>query len=183
MTITEQEYLRLTLADPDSKWELYCGELRGRPPMTWEHVRTAALLGHDLQRQLDRAEYIVLSEAGRIRRSESHYFVPDVMVVPVSIAHALFQEPGSVALFPDPMPFIGEVWSPSTGEDDVRTKLPAYKQRGDQEIWLLHPYERTVTTWVRQADGSYVETLHRGGTVHLSALPGVVIDLAVIFDT
>lgn len=183
MTVSEQEYLRLALADPDSKWELYCGELRSRPPMTWEHVRTAALLGHDLQRQLDPAEYIVLSEAGRIRRTARHYFVPDVIVVPVSVAHALFREPGSVAYFPDPMPFIAEVWLPSTGENDVQTKLPEYRRRGDQEIWFLHPYERTVTTWVRQADGGYVETVYRDGVVQLSSLPGVSIDLNVLFGS
>ena len=75
-----------------------------------------------------------------------------------------------------------EVWSPSTGDYDVDAKLPVYQQRGDREIWRIHPYERTLTSWLRQPDGSYQETLHRGGIVALVALPGVTIDLDELFD-
>ena len=181
MTVSEQEYLRLALADPDAKWELFCGELRNRPPMTWEHVRTAARLGHDLQRQLPRADYEVLSEAGRLRRSATQYFIPDVMVVPVPLAQRLFREPGTLAAFPEPLPFVAEVWSTSTGDYDVTDKLPEYRRRGDREIWLIHPYERTVRVWARRPDGEYTETVHRGGVVHLSALPGVAVDLDALF--
>jgi Uma2 family endonuclease len=177
MTVTEQEYLRLALADPDAKWELFCGELRSRPPMTWEHARTAARLGHDLERQLPRDEYEVLSEAGRLRRSATQYFIPDVMVIPVPLARRLFGEPGMLAAFPDPLPFVAEVWSPSTGDYDVTDKLPEYRRRDDREIWLIHPYERTVNAWTRRPDGEYTETAHRGGVVLLWALPGVAIDL------
>ena len=74
-----------------------------------------------------------------------------------------------------------EVWSPSTGDYDVDGKIPEYKPRGDREIWRLHPYERTLTTWVRQADGSYVETVHTGGVVRPAWLPDVAIDLAALF--
>jgi Uma2 family endonuclease len=74
-----------------------------------------------------------------------------------------------------------EIWSPSTGDYDLKEKLTAYQQRGDLEIWRLHPYERTLTTWVRQSDGSYEETLYREGIVKPAALPNVAIDLAALF--
>src|SRR5713101_1769996 len=73
-------------------------------------------------------------------------------------------------------------WSPSTGEYDVEGKLKEYQQRGDAEIWRIHPYERTITAWRRQADGRYTEALYRGGTVPVLSLPGVVIDLATLFE-
>src|SRR3712207_9504370 len=91
-TMTEDEYLRFVLTDPDEKWELHDGRLVCKPPMTWEHIRTAALIHSDLQQQLGRGEYIVISEAGRLRRDERHYYVPDVIVVPVARARGPFRE-------------------------------------------------------------------------------------------
>jgi Uma2 family endonuclease len=181
MTVSEQEYLQLVLRDPSIKWELHCGTLVERPPMTWEHSRTGARLGQAIRRQLPEDEYEVLSEAGRLRRSPTSYYIPDVIVVPAATAGELFREPGMVAAFPVPLPFVAEVWSPSTGSQVVTSKIPEYQRRGDHEIWHIHPYERTVTTFVRQPDGSYSETLYRGSTVHLTALAGVAVDLDKLF--
>jgi len=88
-----------------------------------------------------------------------------------------------LAIFSDPLPLVVEVWSPSTGDYDVDAKLPVYQQRGDLEIWRIHPYERTLTVWQRQPDGSYVETIHHGGIVTPVGLPGVEIDLDELFGT
>ena len=64
----------------------------------------------------------------------------------------------------------------------METKLRECQRRGDAEIWRLHPYERTLTTWRRQADGSYSETVYREGVVEPIALPGVRINLADLFE-
>ena len=80
-----------------------------------------------------------------------------------------------------PLPLVVEVWSPSTGDHDVDTKIPEYQRRGDQEIWRLHPFERTLTMWRRQPDGAYVETTVYGGTVSPTAFPWVTIDLDAVF--
>jgi hypothetical protein len=50
------------------------------------------------------------------------------------------------------------------------------------EIRRIHPYERTLTSWQRQPDGSYQEAMHRGGSVRPSGLPGVTIDLDRLWD-
>jgi Uma2 family endonuclease len=55
--------------------------------------------------------------------------------------------------------------------------LNAYKERGDQEIWYIHPYERTLTAWRKQPGDGYHETVCTGGIVPLAAIPGVQIDL------
>ena len=181
MAVSEQDYIGLALAEPDVKWELFHGVLRVRPQTPWEHVRTAARLCYDLQRQLSRDRYLTIAHARRLRRDERHFFIPDVMVVPVALARELFPEPGMLASFPVPLPFVAEVWSPSTGEYDVTDKLPEYRRRGDREIWFLHPYARTVTAWVRAPNGEYRESRYDGGIVTLSALPGVAIDLDALF--
>jgi Uma2 family endonuclease len=77
---------------------------------------------------------------------------------------------------------IVEVWSRSTGDFDVDAKLPEYQRRGDLEIWRIHPYERTLITWRRQADGTYNELLYTAGAVQPMALPDVTIDLDALFD-
>ena len=75
------------------------------------------------------------------------------------------------------MPLVVEVWSPSTGDYDVEVKLREYQQRGDAEIWRIHPYERTLTTWRLQPAGSYEQTVYSTGIIQLVALPGVEIEI------
>ena len=148
--------------------------------MTFRHGQIPMLLGHFLLSQLDRAQFQVVSEL-RVRRSSATVFVPDLMVVPAAYSEEIRDRP-VLAIFSDPLPLVVEVWSPSTGDYDVDAKLPVYQQRGDLEIWRIHPYERTLTAWRRQPDGSYQETIHREGVVKPAALPGVAIDLGALFD-
>ena len=81
-----------------------------------------------------------------------------------------------------PLPLVIEVCCPSTGDYDVDTKLGEYQRRGDLEIWRIHPFDRTLTAWRRQPDGSYTESQYAGGTVQPVALPNVTIDLDTLFD-
>ena len=183
MPVSEATYLQLVREDPESKWELHCGRLwsKSEQPMTWEHGDLYGFLGFLLQSQLDRSAYIVHWNAGYVRRSETQYYIPDLIVVPAEMADRLFAEEGTVEAYREPLPLVVEVWSPSTGRLDIDEKLPEYQRRGDREIWRLHPYERTLTSWVRQPDGAYVETLYRGGTVRPAVFPHVVIDLDALF--
>ena len=177
MPVSEATYLRLIEEDPERKWELRCGELHEKEPMTWAHESIAWRLGFRLQQQLDFDLFEVRVNAGRVRRSEERYYIPDVMVIPRELARRLFSDPNTVVVLPEPLPFIAEVWSPATGRTDVRDKLPDYRQRGDAELWLIHPIDRAVRIWRRQPDGSYTETVLHGGTVELAALPGVSVIL------
>jgi len=181
MIVSEEEYHRIALAEPAMKWELDCGRLRSKPPMTTWHNRTAWVLGFRLQEQLGFDQYEVRVDAGRTRRSPSHYYIPDVIVMPLAAVRRGLADTYALEAYAEPLPLVVEVWSPSTGDYDVDEKLPEYQRRGDLEIWRIHPYERTLIAWVRQPDGSYVETLHRGGVVRPAALPGVAIDLDALF--
>src|SRR4051812_48942798 len=175
--ISEQEYRDLALNDPDHAWELWDGVPREKPLMSMKHDNVSFLLGHMLQGQLDWAAFRVNVNGGKTRGSSRTYFIPDVVVIPAMLQRPYEDDPRAFNAFAEPLPLVVEVWSRSTGADDFATKLQAYRARGDAEIWFIHPYQRTLTTWHRQADSSYVEETYQGGSVPVTSLPGVSIDL------
>ena len=179
--MTEADYVEFMNSGVEGAWELHDGRLVEKPGMSWEHLDVITVLIALLHQQLDRAEYRVFAES-RVRRPSATVFLPDVAVVPTRYGDAFRNRPGTLAIFSEPLPLVIEVWSASTGDYDVDTKIPVYQQRGDQEIWRVHPYEQTLTRWVRQADGAYRETQHRQGMVTPVALPMVSIDLDALFN-
>jgi Uma2 family endonuclease len=181
MPISEETFKRVSLEDPDGKWELDDGCLRRKPKMTFKHNEVQILLGHALLSQLDRSEYVIRIDAGLVRRSATRFYIPDLMVISRADAQRQFPDLDTWEVYTDPMLLVVEIWSPSTGRYDLTRKLAEYKRRGDREIWFLHPIEHTLTTWRRQADGTYTEALHRGGQVQPATLPSVTIDLDEIF--
>jgi Uma2 family endonuclease len=177
--MTEAEYQEFVQSGVEGAWELHDGKLVEKPAVTWRHASIASLLGFFLQSQLDLDEYRVFYE-GRVRRPEATVFLPDVFVVPTAFGERC-KDLRTLAIISEPLPLVVEVWSESTGDYDVTAKLPVYQQRGDREIWLIHPYERTLMSWQRQPDGSSQQTVYRGGTVTPVALPWVTIDLDRLF--
>ena len=173
--MSEQEYERFVESHPDGQWELHDGVLVEKPGMSWRHLDVIGELVHLLRSQLDRSQYAVFAE-GRARRPTDTIFLPDVMVLPAAYGRDIVDDFG-LAIFSEPLLLVVEVWSQSTGDYDLTAKIPVYQQRGDRDIWRLHPFERTLLRRVRQPDGSYLETIHHGGIVTLAALPDVEIDL------
>src|SRR5688572_25402539 len=180
--ISGETYERLALAEPDRKWELRDGHLREKPAMTSAHNWLEVKLGYMLMSQLDWSVFQVRVDTGRVRRPEATYYIPDVFVISTSLVTPLLGQQDLLEVFDQPLPLVVEVWSRSTGDYDVEEKLTVYQQRGDLEIWRIHPYDRTLTAWRRQPDGSYDETIHREGVVNPTALSDVEIDLAALFD-
>ncbi len=181
MPVSEQTYLQLALEDPN-QWELHCGYLRRKPSMTAEHNQIAWELSFRLGQQLDRNLFTVRLGMGHVRRSPESYYIPDVFVIPVELVRPLRGLYNVLEAYDAPLPLVVEVWSPSTGDYDVDSKLPEYQRRGDLEIWRIHPFDRTLIAWRRQPDGSYAESHYAGGIVRPIALPGVAIDIDTLFD-
>ena len=180
--ISEQEFQELVFSDPDRTWELWDGVPREKPGMSIWHDGVASYLGALLTNQLHRQEYWVNVNGGKTRYTSRNYYVPDVVVIP---KRYIDPHKGNIRAFnayADPLPLVVEVWSPSTGDYDRETKLEAYRQRGDAEIWLIHPYDRTLTAWRRQPDGRYQVTTIQGGIISVDSLPGVTIDLDTLLD-
>ncbi len=179
MAVSYATYERVALEDTDGQWELVCGKLRERPLMTQEHNSIASRLVRQLLATLP-DEVEVRQNAPSLRIASGTYLVPDVAVITPGILGTIAPRP-HLETYEVALPFVAEVWSPSTGGYDVETKLPEYRTRGDLEVWRIHPQDRTVTAWRKQPDGSYSETLYREGAVPIESLPGVVIEMARLF--
>lgn len=182
MPVCMETYRSVALEDPEGQWELHHGRLVQKPNMTTEHNSLARILGFKLQLQLDLNRFTVSTNTGRVGKAdEDTSYIPDVMIIPTPALRRLLATPGTFEEYEEPLPLVAEVWSRSTGSYDINTKLPDYRRRGDAESWRLHPYQRVLTTWRRQPDGSYEERTVWGGTVRLHALPQVEIDLDELF--
>jgi len=179
--VSEQAYRRVALRDPDGPWELHRGHLREKPTMTFDHQWRTVKLGYQLLGQLDWRDHQVTINGGRVRRSAEGYYVPDLLVVPTALTRSLRGRSDVLETYDAPLPLAVEVWSPSTGGYDVDAKLPEYLARGDLEIWRVHLYERTLTAWRRQPDGTCERPVHQEGLVRPAALPGVAVALGTRF--
>lgn len=180
MPVTEATYRTLAEEDFESGWELVCGRLRRKPGMTLRHNTIQTELGYQLRAQLAPTEYAVSVNAARLRLPSGDHFVPDVVVVPAAAREAKWDETG-VEAYPEPMPLVIEVWSPSTGDYDVTEKVHGYQQRGDLEIWLVDLRTRSVRVIRRQAEGTYTERNQPRGGIRVASLPGVTLDLDAAF--
>jgi Uma2 family endonuclease len=176
-TISEQEYRELAFNDDQTKWELWDGVLVEKPPMSMRHDNVATYMGLALANQLDPTEFLVNINSGKTRYTARNYYIPDVVVIPAAYQHPFEHDPGAFNAYAEPLPFVAEVWSRTTGDYDMAAKLPVYQQRGDLEIWFYHPYEQRLIVQRRQSDGSYSEEHYTGGIVSIHSLPGVTIDL------
>lgn len=180
-SVSEADFRRLSLDDPQGRWELYRGQLRERPAMSVSHGRVMDRLLAQLYSRLNLAEFGLRTQHAWLRISPRTYYIPDIAVIPLEMERVLLELPRSLDAYPEPLPLVVEIWSPSTGNYDDNEKIRDYQTRGDLEIWRIHPYDRTLTAWRRQPDGAYVETVYRDGVVHLSALPAVAIDVTALF--
>lgn len=184
MLVQAKPYEELALAEGGQRLELHRGGLREKPTMSFGHNQSLRLLHRTLIVQLDPALYEVSSNASRLYRADEVsevYYIPDIAVIPVALMQRFREDRHALEVYRQPLPLVVEGWSPSTGDYDVDTKIPDYQARGDDEIWRLHPFDPSLRTWRRRPDGSYEVAVHNGGVIEPVALPGVVIDLDVLF--
>src|SRR5262245_40400173 len=114
MPVSEATYRTLALEDPDGRWELVDGCLRGKPAVSWEHSDVASYLGIRLGQQLNRRSFRVHIDTARLRRSARNYLVPDVCVIPAPLYQRRRNAaPGQLEYFDEPLPLVVEVWSAS----------------------------------------------------------------------
>jgi Uma2 family endonuclease len=182
MTMTEEAYETVALSEQGRFLELWNGSPLEKPPVSFRHGYAMNTLARLLGSALPFPDWHIRVEHARVRARDGSIVIPDVAVVPAALAErGLAETPDRLEVYADPLPFLAEVWSPSTGRYDRRVKFAAYRARGDAEIWRLHPDERTLTRWLRQDDGTCLDMVHTGGPVDLAALPGVTIDLDGLF--
>lgn len=180
--VSEEAYRELARMGEHRLLELHRGHLQEKPAVSYQHSYVTSELVESLLRQLDRAQFRVSLGQARLRVSSNTYYIPDVAVIPADLERSLrIAHPLKLDAYVDPMPLVVEVWSPSTGDYDFEAKLPDYQRRGDQEIWYIHPYHRTIAAWRRQPDGTYTEAMYRTGSVRAESLPDFEFDVEVLF--
>ena len=182
MPVSEVTYRRVALEDPDHAWELRCGNLVEKHPMSMWHNSLMRRLGAEIQRQLPIREFEVATNNARLRNSTGSYFVPDVAVIPATLLTIYSRDSRELEVYEEPLPFVAELWSPSTGDFDLTTKVPEYQLRKDAEIWRLHPHERFVESYRLDASGSYGVIRFTRGRIRLFQLPQVEIDLDELYS-
>jgi Uma2 family endonuclease len=160
--ISEAAFEQIVWSDPARKWELLDGRLVEKPGTCGDHGRIISRLAHQLQVQLNAAEYEVRTNEVRVRKPVDTIVVPDLLVIPTAYRDS-DSDWSSVPILTKPLLLVVEVWVPPTGDYDVDAKIPVYQQRGDLEIWRIHPHDRSLTSWVRQANGTYAETVYQSG--------------------
>ena len=121
------------LAQPgtEDRLEVHNGKLRAKPSLTFRHGSVSTYLGLRLVGQFDRTMYQVRVNHGRLRRTERSYYIPDVYVIPMSIITPEREASCELEIYDEPLPFVAEAWSKSTGDYDAEEKLPVYMDRGD----------------------------------------------------
>jgi Uma2 family endonuclease len=180
--MSEEEYREFALTEEGHRHELWDGVPQEKPPMNFRHSLVSSYLGFDLANQLDRRVHRVSVNGAKTRCSALTYYMPDVVVIPYTYQAPFIGDPDALDAYSDPLLFVVEVWSWTEEPYDFATKLQAYRERGDEEIWYIHPFERTLTAWRRQSDGRYTEDRYQGGEIPVATLPGVTIDLDKLID-
>ncbi|MCX7043966.1 MAG: Uma2 family endonuclease [Candidatus Sumerlaeota bacterium] len=79
--------------------------------------------------------------------------------------------------------FVAEIVSPSTAARDQRDKTALYERHGVKEYWILHPSDNTLTVRLLGKNKRYgaPQILDGRGSARVATLPGLVIDLDLIF--
>ncbi len=181
MPLTAETFAALVTEDTDGLWEIHRAKLREKPAMSFGHNEAQSLLAAQLVVQTSGMNFRVRQNAAHVMIANGDSYIPDVAIIPLRLTETFRTNPRQFEVYAEPLPFVAEIWSPSTGNYDVDAKIPGYRSRGDSEIWRIHPFDRTVSIWRRQADGSYKESEVRTGRVELSAISGVSIDIDQLF--
>lgn len=139
----------LTLPDDGIDRWLIAGELRERP-MTRRnrfHSFTMTAVATELElwrrQQSKPSGQVLTGDAGvRLRRDPDTSFGVDVAYVSADV---IAQQPSDLTII-DGLPTLAvEILSPSDTIEDINEKLSAYLEAGVPLVWIVNPYQHTVT--------------------------------------
>lgn len=147
--ITTEELLAL----PDDGMEgwLIAGELRERPMTVRNrfHSRTMIRVGKFLDNWLDEQPsprgQVLGGEVG-VRSSRDPDTTVGVDVVYVSADVIVHQTQETTLIDGAPTPAV-EILSPNDTIEEIREKITIYQSAGVPLVWVVHPYDRTVTVY------------------------------------
>lgn len=173
--LTIDAYYRMGQAGvfaPDARVELIEGEVVNMPPIGSAHAGTVNTLNWLLTSAL--GERTVVAVQNPVRLGDDSELEPDVAVLRPRPDRYRDSHPS-----PADVLLIVEIADTSL-QFDRSTKIPLYARHGIPEAWLVDLVNRLVSIYREPKDGIYrnVQTTGTPGTVELSQLPGVTIDLS-----
>jgi Uma2 family endonuclease len=172
---TYEDYLETP--DDGQRYELIDGEIFVSPSGIMRHqqisVRLSTLLftfveGNDLG--------VVVAAPMDVRLDHDLVVQPDVIAI----------LKGSPAYNPNELRVVGppdlavEILSPSTAMRDLNRKREIYEQYGVREYWIVDSDRKSVTA-LELADGIYRPIRPLAGQLQSSAIPGLILDIPVLF--
>jgi len=181
MPLTAETFAALVIEDSQGRWEIDRQKVREKPPMSFGHNQTARNLARQLILQLSPDLFDVLQNSGHALLPNGDSYIPDIVVVPNALTSPFQMNPKLFEAYEHPLPFVAEIWSPSTENEDIDATIPGYRLRGDLEIWRFYPFDRTASIWRRKVGGEYQESEVRTGSIELFAIPGITIDVGQLF--
>lgn len=69
MPITAETHERVAFEDPEGRWELHHGRLRGKPGMTFAHDQEIQLLAAQLHHRIDLTRFTIRINRGHVNRA------------------------------------------------------------------------------------------------------------------
>jgi Uma2 family endonuclease len=117
-----------------------------------------------------------LPEAGESDETNVTVVQPDILVVCDS--HKLDDKGCS-----GPPDFIIEIMSESTAAKDMNEKLFLYEDHGVKEYWIVDIWDKTIKTYILDKNNTYLppHLYFKTEKVEVKTLPGLIIDLSLVF--
>lgn len=160
-----------------NRYELIDGDLQVTPAPSRRHQRLAfrlTLLVGGLVEAEDLGELYFAPVD--VRLSPHDVVQPDLIFI-TKARRGIFVE-NVVEGAPD---LVIEILSPSTRINDEVRKARLYAAAGIPEYWIADALTERFSIYVL-VDGTYREVPHQAGSVRSTVLPGLVIDVAALFD-
>jgi len=176
--ITVDEYHRMAevgLLAPDARVELIEGEIIDMAPIGREHSSIVDQLNRLFVRAV--GDDAIVRVQGSVRLSNMSEPEPDVVLLkPRSDFYR-----NEFALAADTLLVI-EV-SDSTLRYDRDVKVPFYARHGVPEVWIVDVPNDQLLVYGSPSDGAYSRqtSVAQPGTMPMTALPGVAVDLSSVF--
>lgn len=166
------------MVDEDTKAELIDGVMIVHSPASLAHDDVAGLLrflmrGYAGGKRLGK----VLGPDALIHPAPGRRFAPDLFFV----RQDRVPQPLPVEQLEGAPDLVLEVLSPSSRDDDLEVKRPAYREAGIPEIWLVDPARQQVLVDRRRRKRYTTETVSEG-RVTSTAVPGFWIEAAWLWQ-
>ncbi len=179
ITFTEYQEFRKWVEDKPGYWILVEGVPMPSPSPTRIHQKISKrLLLHLVKAVEQEGQGEVYDAPLDVKLSPNTVYQPDLLVVLKKHFDRL--RPTHIEGAPD---LVIEILSPATAKLDLFDKKYHYASAGVFEYWIVDPDTSSIEIYVLESGSLTLKVSARGtGTATSFLIPGLVVDLSVLFD-